>query len=77
MAKPAHSRGHSIYEEINNLKKVFSEPQTSSISVEEVLDQFGTEIQACKDANDLAHTGAILFSVVGEKCLKESTFQMI
>lgn len=60
-------RGHSIYEEINNLKKVFSEPQTSSISVEEVLDQFGTEIQACKDANDLAHTGAILFSVVGGK----------
>jgi chromosome transmission fidelity protein 1 len=60
-------RGHSIYEEINSLKKVFSEPQTASISVEEVLDQFGTEIQTCKDANDPTHTGAILFSVVSGK----------
>lgn len=61
------ARGNSIYEEINSLKTVFSEPQTASVSVEEVLNQFSETIQNYKEASDHTHTGAILFSVVGGK----------
>lgn len=56
----------SIYDQMDKLKKVFTEPQSSEISVEEVLSQFGNEIQSCKNQKKVCG-GALLFSVVGGK----------
>lgn len=54
---------YGLYNHMNEYKKIFTEP--TETSVEEVLVQFGDEIQRCKDI----HTGcgALLFSVVGGK----------
>lgn len=51
-----------IYDTINRYKKVFTEP---SGSVDEVLTEFGSHIQECKDTKTPG--GAMLFSVVGGK----------
>lgn len=56
----------TIYSEMNELKKIFTEPQTAEVSVEEALTQYGDEIQFCKDKKK-TQGGSLLFSVVGGK----------
>lgn len=60
------TNGKVLYDELEAVKTVFIEPQTSSVSTEYLLSQFGEEIAKFKSTPG-TKTGAILFSVVGGK----------